>query len=176
MGARTALQLAVRHPEAVDALVLEGGTAGLPDAGERAARVASDERQAQQLDREGLESFIDFWQSIPLWQTQAGMPEERLAALREQRMAGNALGLANSLRGMGTGAQTPVNDRVGEVTAPTLLIAGSLDGKFTAIAHELEAAMPNARFAAIEGAGHAAHFEDPWAFNATVLEWLEALG
>lgn len=176
MGARTALQLAVGHPDAVDALILEGVTAGLPDAAERAARVESDERLAAGLDRDGLEPFIDFWQSIPMWDSQRGMPAERLAALREQRMSGSALGLANSLRGMGTGAQEPVNDRLGEVVAPTLLITGKLDAKFTAIAPELEAAMPNARFTTIDGAGHAAHFEDPETFNAIVLEFLRGLG
>ena len=172
MGARTALQLAVRHPEAVDALVLEGVTAGVADAGERSARIAADEVLAERLDTEGLEAFIDFWQSIALWDTQAGTPDERLAALREQRMQSDPVGLANSLRGMGAGAQAPVHDRLGEIDVPVLLMAGSLDAKFTAIAHELLHGLPRAEFTAIAGAGHAAHFEDPDAFNEVVLAYL----
>ncbi len=175
MGARTALQLAVRHPKGVDALVLEGVTAGLPDAAERAARIASDEVLANRLDAEGLEAFIDFWQSIGLWDTQVGMPAERIAALREQRMGSDPVGLANSLRGMGAGAQEPVTDHLGEVNAPVLLVAGSLDQKFTGIAQELLDALPRAEFAAIEGVGHAAHFEDAGAFNSVVLEYLRRM-
>jgi 2-succinyl-6-hydroxy-2,4-cyclohexadiene-1-carboxylate synthase len=172
MGARTALQIAVRHPEAVDALVLEGVTAGTPDPAERAARIESDEALADRIGGEGLEAFIDFWQSIGLWDTQAGMPEERLAGLRAQRMASDPVGLANSLRGMGSGAQEPINDRLASVDVPVLLVAGSLDAKFTAIAHDLEGSLPRAEFAAIEGVGHAAHFEDAGAFDDCVLAYL----
>ena len=85
------------------------------------------------------------------------------------------MGLANSLRGMGAGAQEPVTDRLGEVSAPVLLLAGSLDEKFTGIAQELLGALPRGEFAAIEGVGHAAHFEDAGAFNAVVLEYLRRI-
>jgi 2-succinyl-6-hydroxy-2,4-cyclohexadiene-1-carboxylate synthase len=175
MGARTALQLAVLHPDAVDALVLEGVTAGLPDAGERTTRIESDEALADRIRDQGLGAFVDFWQSIGLWDTQMGMPAVRLAALREQRMRSDPVGLANSLRGMGAGAQEPVIDRLGEVRAPVLLIAGSLDQKFTDIAQELLDVLPRGKFAAIEGVGHAAHFEDAAAFNDSVLAYLRAI-
>jgi len=104
MGARTVLQIAVRHPRAVDALVLEGVTSGFPDAAESAVRVESDERLAERIREERLEAFVDFWQSIGLWDTQASMPKEKLAVLREQRLQSDPVGLANCLQGMGTGA------------------------------------------------------------------------
>jgi 2-succinyl-6-hydroxy-2,4-cyclohexadiene-1-carboxylate synthase len=173
MGARTALQIAVRHPGAVDALILEGVTAGLGDAAERAARVEADERLADRIDAEGLEAFVDFWQSIALWDTQAELPAEQLAALREQRLVSNPVGLANSLRGMGTGAQNPISARMGEVDVPVLLLAGSLDEKFTNIARDLANSLPDAEFVAIEGVGHAAHLEAPEEFNAAVLAALQ---
>ena len=173
MGARTALQIAVRHPGAVDALIVEGVTAGLDDLAERAARVESDERLADRIDAEGLESFVDFWQSIALWDPQAALPAEQLAALREQRLGSNPVGLANSFRGMGTGAQDPISARLGEVDVPVLLLAGSLDEKFTNIARDLANSLPDAEFVAIEGVGHAAHLEAPEAFNAAVLAALQ---
>ena len=173
MGARTALQIAVRHPGAVDALIVEGVTAGLDDLAERAARVESDERLADRIDAEGLEAFVDFWQSIALWDTQAAVPAEQLAALREQRLGSDPVGLANSLRGMGTGAQDPISARLGEVGVPVLLLAGSLDEKFTNIARDLANSLPDAELVAIEGVGHAAHLEAPEAFNAAVLATLQ---
>ena len=175
MGARAALSLAVRHPEVAEALVLEGVTAGLADPVLRAERIASDERLADRIERWGLESFIDFWQSIALWDTQATMPAARLAALRGQRLAGSPRGLANSLRGMGNGAQQPVHAKLAELSPPVLLLAGALDAKFTTIAAELAELLPRAEVASIPGTGHAAHFEDPQTFNWTVLDYLRKI-
>ena len=175
MGARAALSLAVRHPEVAEALVLEGVTAGLADPVLRAERIASDERLADRIERWGLESFIDFWQSIALWDTQATMPAARLAALRGQRLAGSPRGLANSLRGMGSGAQQPVHAKLAELSLPVLLLAGALDAKFTTIAAELAELLPRAEVASIPGTGHAAHFEDPQTFNRTVLGYLRKI-
>ncbi len=175
MGARAALSLAVRHPEVAEALVLEGVTAGLADPVLRAERIASDERLADRIERWGLESFIDFWQSIALWDTQATMPAARLAALRGQRLAGSPRGLANSLRGMGSGAQQPVHAKLAELSLPVLLLAGALDAKFTTIAAELAELLPRAEVASIPGTGHAAHFEDPQTFNRTVLDYLRKI-
>ncbi len=172
MGARTALQVAVHHPEAVDALVLEGVTPGVADAEERAARVSSDEALADRIERDGLEVFVDFWESISLWNTQAGLAEEAVAAIRSQRMGNTLLGLANSLRGMGTGAQEALQDRLGEVGVPTLLLTGALDLKFSAIAREMADRIPSARLAPIAGAGHAVHLEDPDVFASAVAGFL----
>lgn len=172
MGARTALQVAVHHPEAVNALVLEGVTPGLASAEERAKRVASDEALANRVEREGLEAFVDFWESISLWDTQAGLPAETVTAIRSQRMGNTHAGLANSLRGMGTGAQEALHERLGEVDVPTLLLTGALDLKFSLIAEEMAKQMPSAQLAPIAGAGHAVHLEDPAAFTSAVVGFL----
>jgi len=172
MGARTALQIAAHRPDAVDALVLEGVTAGLADPTERAARVASDEALADRIEGEGLEAFVDFWQSIALWDTQDGLAAATVEALRRQRMANSVTGLANSLRGMGTGAQEPVHGSLTAIEAPTLLLTGALDQKFSTIAEQLADAMPQAECRTVAGAGHAVHLEDPQAFESAVLEFL----
>ena len=175
MGARAALQLAVHHPEAVDALLLEGATPGLADREERGARVASDEALAGRIERDGLEAFVDFWQSISLWDTQGGLAAETVDALRRQRMSNSEVGLANSLRGMGTGAQEPLHERLHEVDVPVLLVTGALDRKFTAIATAMAARLPAAERCAIEGAGHAVHLEDPAAFESAALGFLRRI-
>jgi 2-succinyl-6-hydroxy-2,4-cyclohexadiene-1-carboxylate synthase len=172
MGGRLALGVGVLAPQVVSALVLEGASPGLSSAAERAARVASDEALAARLERDGLEPFIDFWQSIPLFATQARLPVERREALRGQRLRNNPVGLANSLRGMGQGSQPPLLGRLGMVRAPTLLIAGEEDTKFRALAEEMAAALPAARCAFIPNAGHAAHFERPEVFDDLALDFL----
>ena len=172
LGGRTALQLAVRHPEAVAALVIEGASAGLADAAERAARVRSDEALAARIERDGVEAFVDGWERLPLFATQAVLPAEVRAAVRATRLANSAWGLANSLRGMGAGAQEPLHDCLAEVRAPTLLLAGALDLKYAAIASEMAQKLPNATMHLIDGAGHAAHLERREQFSRPVLDFL----
>ena len=172
MGGRLALGMGVLAPQVVGALVLEGASPGLSDPAERAARVASDEVLAARLDQEGVEPFIDFWERLPLFATQERLPQTRREGLRRQRLANDARGLANSLRGMGQGAQPSLRERLGEVRAPTLLLAGEEDTKFRALAEEMAAALPDGRYVMIPGAGHAAHFEQPEAFDEAVLGFL----
>lgn len=176
LGGRIALQLAVRHPEAVSALVLEGASPGLPTQEERAERAAADEALARRIETEGLDAFVEYWQSLPLWDSQkTRLSESQQLALYQQRIGQRAAGLANSLRGMGTGAQDWVGDRLGSLDVPVLLTAGRLDTKFSAIAEEMGRAIPGARVEIIEDAGHCAHLEQPVAFNAVLLDFLSGI-
>ncbi|MEX2446380.1 MAG: 2-succinyl-6-hydroxy-2,4-cyclohexadiene-1-carboxylate synthase [Dehalococcoidia bacterium] len=173
LGGRIALQVAVHRPDAVSALVLEGASPGRPAAAARAARRAADEALADRIEAEGVEAFVDYWESLPLWGSQREtLTDEQREALRKQRLTQRAKGLANSLRGMGTGAQEWVGDRLGEMRVPVLLTAGSLDAKFAATAQEMAGRLPEATVQLIEGAGHAAHLERPDEFNATVRAFL----
>ena len=75
------------------------------DCGEdRIARVSSDEILARNLERDGVEPFIDYWEGIPLFASQRALPDEVRARIREGRLRNRATGLANSLRGMGAGS------------------------------------------------------------------------
>ena len=173
LGGRTALQVAVQRPEVVSALILEGASPGLATPAERAERVAADEALAQRLEAEGIEPFVDYWQSISLWDSQQHtLTEEQRAALRRGRLAQDPAGLAGSLRGMGTGAQEWVGERLDEIGVPVLLTAGTLDEKYSAIAQEMAAMIPDATVRLIEGAGHAAHLERPDVFAELVRGFL----
>jgi 2-succinyl-6-hydroxy-2,4-cyclohexadiene-1-carboxylate synthase len=174
MGGRIALRYALRHPERLWALVLESASTGIEDEAERRTRVESDEALAQRLERDGLEPFIDYWQSIPLWASQASLPPEKRAALRQQRMQNSVTGLANSLRGMGAGADAFVTSgQLAALEVPSLVIAGALDAKYHDLALTMGASMPDATLRIIDTAGHAAHFEQPAAFAAAVSEFLK---
>ena len=70
MGARTALGFALHYPQKVQHLLLESGSPGLATAAERQARICQDHRLAERLLEEPLVDFIDFWQELPLFQTQ----------------------------------------------------------------------------------------------------------
>lgn len=156
MGARFALHAALVPGHAIERLVLIGATAGLRDASERAARVADDEARAQRIEDDGVDAFVDDWLAGPLFAT---LPDDPASVAHRRR--NTAAGLAASLRTAGTGHQQPLWDRLAEIEIPVLCLAGDLDPKFTAIGRALAAALPRATFAAVRGAGHAAHTEQP---------------
>lgn len=173
MGGRLALYVAATIPKAVDRLVLIGASPGLAAPGEREARRAADEALADRIEDEGVPAFVDYWEALPLFETQARLPAGMRLAIRRGRLANDARGLANSLRGMGTGVQPSLHDRLGDIEAPSLLLAGARDAKFAAIAREMAAAMPDARAHLVPDAGHAAHIEKPAYCARTIAAFLE---
>ncbi len=173
MGGRLALYIAAALPEAVERLVLIGASPGLAEPAEREARRAADEALADRIEAEGVPAFVDYWEALPLFESQQRLPTGMRLAIRRGRLANDAQGLANSLRGMGTGAQPSLHDQLGDITAPSLLLAGSLDAKFAAIAGEMAGAMPNARAVRVPGAGHAAHIEKAAYCVRTITAFLQ---
>ena len=174
MGGRVGLALCTWRPERVRSALLIGASAGLEEAGARAARRREDEALAARIEREGLEHFVDWWMELPLFASQRRLGEEALARARTQRLSNRAHGLAQSLRGMGTGAQPALHARLPWVRVPILLVAGSLDAKFAGIASDLAGRLPNARAQLVPGAGHACHLEEPEAFLRIARRFFDA--
>ena len=162
MGARTALSLSAAHP-VVRNLVLIGGTPGLADPSDRAARQRRDAELADLIEREGMAAFVDRWMAQPLFASQARLGAAALAAARTQRLHNDPSGLANSLRAMGTGSMPPLHDHLGELEQPAWWVHGAEDPKFAAIAEAAAGAMPHGQVVSIADAGHAAHLENPQA-------------
>jgi len=170
MGARICLHAALAAPGQVHRLVLVGATAGIADPGARAVRQADDEALANSIERGGnraLPEFFERWLAGPLFRD---LSVE--AADLEARRANTAAGLSAALRLCGTGTQEPLDDRLGQLTMPVLLVAGERDGTFCAEAERLATGIPGASLAVVEGAGHACHLERPDAFLALVEDWL----
>jgi 2-succinyl-6-hydroxy-2,4-cyclohexadiene-1-carboxylate synthase len=170
MGGRVCLRLALDRPDLVAALALVGASPGLADPAERARRQADDEALAATIERDGVGRFLDRWLAQPLFATL-----QKGAAGLEARLANRPDGLAAALRLLGTGAQPSVWERLPELHAPILLIAGALDTKFAAIAEDMAARIAGpASVALVEGAGHAAHLERPAAVARLLDEFLSA--
>jgi 2-succinyl-6-hydroxy-2,4-cyclohexadiene-1-carboxylate synthase len=172
MGARLALACAARDPGSAASLVLLGARAGIADPVEREMRRKQDEALAAHIEAAGIETFVDEWMAEPLLATQRRLGEAFLAAARRERLANTPEGLAASLRALGPGAQPPLFDTLSRVGVRTLLVAGALDRKFSAAAHDLAQQLPRAEVCEIADAGHAAHLERPEAFVAAAREFL----
>ncbi len=156
MGGRLALRLALDRPDLVAGLVLIGATAGIEDPDQRHARRAADEALADEVERDGVRVFLERWLRQPLFADLVIDPMD-LAARRANRPTG----LAGSLRLSGTATMDPPWwDELGRIDAPTLVLAGEHDQKFTGLGRRLAAGIgPNARFEVVSDAGHAAHLE-----------------
>lgn len=169
MGGRVALSFAVACPELVTRLTLIGARAGFDDPHDRSTRVAADEALAERILADGIDTFVDRWMAQPLFASQARLGEAALQAARRQRQDNDPVALANSLRGMGSGAMAPLHDRLGEVHVPVDVVVGAEDERFAPVADELVELLPRARRCVIADAGHAAHLEQPEAVAVVVL-------
>mgnify|MGYP001179673221 FL=1 len=175
MGGRLALYMACRLPKLVRSLILESASPGIIDQRERKARIEQDTSLAQRIEREEIAQFVDHWQSIPLFDTQKHLPEEIRSALRSQRLKNSTAGLANSLRGMGTGVQPELWSELGSLKMPVLLITGEDDQKFTNINRRMAAAISGSRLETVPNTGHTVHLESAELYSDLVLNFLSAL-
>ncbi|WP_121614853.1 2-succinyl-6-hydroxy-2,4-cyclohexadiene-1-carboxylate synthase [Virgibacillus halodenitrificans] len=172
MGGRTALSFVMYYRELVQSLVLESASPGLSTTVERKERMKKDELLAAKLINEGIESFVDFWENIPLFNSQKELPINIKSAIREERLAQSPNGLANSLRGMGTGKQPSWWGELTKLDLPTLLLVGELDTKFVQLNKKMAEPLPHAHFQMIRKTGHALHVEQPEIFGKIVTGFI----
>lgn len=174
LGGRSALQVALAHPQRIGALVLESCSPGIADASERAQRASDDGALADAVERDGLATFVDRWERLPLWRSQDALPEPVRARQRAVRLAGSAAGLAASLRGAGVAVEPDASPELHRLHMPVLLVAGALDARYARIAADMAAQVPGARLAIVEDAGHAVHLERPARFASLVGQFLDS--
>lgn len=167
MGGRLALSYASHYP--IKRLILESSSPGIDEERERLKRKQSDDHLASRIINDGIISFVDFWEGIPLFNTQRLMPADKQQLVRQERLAGSEIGLANSLRGFSTGVQPSNWSNLEKIYTPTFLLTGVLDEKFSKLANEMKSKLPNATHIKIKDVGHAIHVENPELF-ATIVE------
>jgi 2-succinyl-6-hydroxy-2,4-cyclohexadiene-1-carboxylate synthase len=173
MGGRLALHIAAARPERILSLLTIGAHAGL-DEEAREGRRRGDEALAQRIENDGLEAFVNYWSSLPLFEALARRGPSFLAQVRAARMDNHVAGLAESLRGMGAGAMRPVWNELGRVKVPATFVAGQLDHGYAASARRLAASVHESRVVIVQRAGHTVHQERPEAFSRLLLAHLEA--
>ncbi len=170
MGGRIALSYTVNYPKRVSQLILESASPGLANEADRFARKQADDLLAHKIEANGIASFVEAWENIPLFASQKNLPQHIQQEIRTERLQQSKEGLANSLRGMGTGMMPSMWGHLAEITCPVTLITGDLDKKFVQIAREMKKLIKNAKHYTVEAAGHTIHVENPVKFATIVKE------
>lgn len=180
MGGRVALAAALRDPSRFGALALESAGLGPQSRVDREASLAADAERARRLRAHGVRPFMDDWARLPLFETQARLPEAVRDRLRAGRLANDPEALARTFEGAGQHAM-PDRARVLEALPrfpfPVLYLCGALDAKYRAVGEEL-ARLEGASNIAVEtvaGAGHNVHVEQPDRFARLLEAFLTSL-
>lgn len=164
MGGRVALHIALAAPERVSRLVLVSSTAGIEEVAQREARIAADERLANELEAGSYEEFVQRWRSQPLF---AGQSQEARARATEDQMRNRPEGLAACLRGVGAGRMAPLWGRLSELMMPVVVVAGEQDEKYVTIGRRLAYSLPDAQLKVVKG-GHGLLLDNPEAVAAAI--------
>jgi pimeloyl-ACP methyl ester carboxylesterase len=173
MGGMVALDLALRHPERVDRLVLVSTTPGGPQAEPMPQATLDALLAARALPgREGLRAAMALAFA-------PGYPEahpEEVERILDWRVEQPQPAYAWA-RQFQAAASFDVSGRLHEVTHPTLVVAGSADRVLPASNSALLGRrLRNGRVHVFEGAGHLVFIERADEFNALVVGFLTAGG
>lgn len=170
MGGRIALAMAARAPWFFASATLVSSSPGIADPAARQDRRDADDALADRIETIGVDSFMDEWFELPLFSSLIDrLGPDLVAAEKRKRTDVGTEGLANSLRGTGTGAMPPLWQALAAIRSPVLCVSGALDSKFGQLAEDMIDELPDGRHYRVPGAGHSLLLEAP-------NELAEALG
>jgi len=169
LGGGVAADFALTYPDAMRALVLVdanvGGWEWSSGWNERVGAVWSAGKEL------GIEAAKERWLALPLF----------LPALKQPNLARRLTRMVSDYSGWHwlhddpqQHLNPPAIQRLGSITAPTLIILGEQDEPdFHAIAVAFQRGIPHAEIVTIPGAGHMANMEAVERFNDIVLRFLD---
>jgi len=157
LGGYMSLAFQATHPERVSALLIIDTGPGYKKDEARDGWNRNALKTAERYETDGLGLLS------------AGSAERRTARHRD------ATGLARAARGMLTQKNARVIESLPGIKVPSIVIVGENDTPFLAASDYMAAKIPGARKAVIPNAGHAANIDNPDAFNAALVSFLETL-
>jgi 3-oxoadipate enol-lactonase len=168
MGGMAGQELALRHPSQVEALVLANTTSGYP----QAAREVWEQRIAT-VRGQGIEAIADAVMARYFHDAFRAEHAGTVARFRRRLTGTDPAGYIGCCHAVGTVDTTA---RLGQISAPALVIAGELDqGTPVAMAQTLADGIPHASLTVLAQASHLSAIEQPRAFADAVTGFVGAL-
>jgi pimeloyl-ACP methyl ester carboxylesterase len=169
-GGLASLHFALRHPEGVRGLLLVDTGPGFKNPEAQARWEAAVERTASFLERKGMQALVESKAVASLVGDRPELPAARaaLAAIARQQPHG----LAHFGRRVAAPAPCVI-DELGGIRSPALVMVGEHDRAYLRAAEVLAARLPHAEAVTIPGAGHIVNIEEPEAFDAAAICFLE---
>lgn len=175
LGGMVVLRAALAAPDLVGSLILMDTSAGPP-----ALPVARFRLAKQVVEAVGLEKLEELMRARGPDDPSRSEADRRLEAewggayWSEWRLPNfRAMDpVAYGALGEALFAQTPLTDRLAEITAPTLVLVGEGDNDFLVAADELAAGIPGAHRVTIPRAAHQPQLESPAAWLAAIAAHL----
>lgn len=174
MGGRIALELLQRYPDVpIRALVLESAGLGADDNDERADYAARARQWAQRF-RQQPEEYVAWWESLPIFATQAELPAQVRERQRAMRLSIDPEVLANLTLGIGAEHMHSAQENKALLRSlrrsglPISYIAGEQDTKYATIAHTLD--LEEICSVRLFDTGHNVHLEAPARFVTLLRE------
>jgi pimeloyl-ACP methyl ester carboxylesterase len=175
MGGFAALHLLLGHPGRVLSAVVAGAGYGAQPERQQAFRAES-EAIAAAFEAEGTARVAERYALGPA-RVQFQNKNPRGWAEFAAALAGHsAVGSALTMRGVQAARPSlyALRDRLAQITAPVLLVAGDEDEGCLEPALMLKRTIRTAGLAILPNTGHTANLEEPWLFNAAVDRFLAA--
>ncbi|MBC8126230.1 MAG: alpha/beta fold hydrolase [Gloeobacteraceae cyanobacterium ES-bin-144] len=161
MGGRLALHALLESNHPWQAAVIVSAHPGLEAAAERESRRVADASWASSALTGKWQDFLDAWNSQSILGT---------APIRDFQASGSLVmrrrEIARSFVDWSLGSQSPLWDRLHEITIPVLWVVGENDPKFLTIAKAAVAKIPQAKLAVAPQAGHRV----PWEAEQWLVE------
>ena len=173
MGSQTAIDLAVAAPERVASLVAAGARTGVPVSAELRAGWDHVNELYEAGDIAGANEY-----ELRMWVDGPGRTPEMIDPVFRDRVRGmnGALLDRDDYEGDEIELDPPAAERLGEITAPTLIVYGDQDiADVQRAGPPLAQAIPGARLVVMPNASHLPQMEQPEAFNELVLEFLRGV-
>lgn len=172
MGGGISARFAALYPErAASLMIIDSNTAaGLPVSDEiRAVR----EETIRLCEAGDMDAVADQFLAVnPSYKLFAADTAEGRARVRSMILAMNPVGFGHTIRSMLQ--QDFPTGRLAEIAAPTLVLAGEQDPALAAV-RTTHAAIAHSELAMIPGAGHLSNLDQPEAFLAAILNYLETV-
>ncbi|KAF0152206.1 MAG: alpha/beta hydrolase fold protein [Ignavibacteria bacterium] len=173
MGGRAAISFSLKNPHKIIAGIFESATAGIEDIQAKKERVEHDFILADKIRDEGVEPFLEFWFSSPMFRSLQNL--SAFEELKTRRSQNTITGLANSLSAFSTGLMNSYWQELYKLKFPILLISGEQDEKYTSLNKKMFLKLKDSSHKIIPQAGHNTHLEKPELFTNLVLEFLNKI-